>query len=128
MKVLIDTNVAIFLWMRDERLSQRARDLVGNPANQLIFSQVSTWEISLKNRVGKLPLPALPSLYFPEKIKEFSLTYQPITDEAIYLSARLPAHHADPFDRLLIATAITLSVPIVSSDAIFSEYPVERVW
>ena len=128
MKVLIDTNVAIFLWMRDDRLTPKARELLADPSTQLVLSQVSVWEICLKNRIGKLPLPATPSVYFPEKIREFGLTYQSITDEAIYLSARLPAHHADPFDRLLLATAITLGIPIVSADTIFSEYPVERIW
>lgn len=128
MRLLIDTNVALFMWMNRARLSKTALSVLEDSSHEIIFSQLSSWEICLKHRTGKLPLPDSPASYLPRCVQKSGLNYQPITDEAIYLSARLPAHHADPFDRLLISTALTLSVPIVSADNIFSAYPVERIW
>ena len=128
MKVLLDTHAALFLWAAPERLSPTARSLLGRIEHTCLFSQVSTWEICLKYQAGKLPLPEPPAVYLRKRIRQSDLAYEPISDEAIFRSVGLPPHHHDPFDRLLIATAQTLKVPILSADEVFRRYAVGVLW
>ncbi len=128
MKLLLDTQAALFLWIAPERLGRNARVLIEDPTNVLFFSQVSTWEICLKNHLGKLPLPDTPEKYLRKRIQESDLTYEPISDRALFHTADLPNHHSDPFDRLLISTAHSLNVPIISGDRHFPDYPVDVIW
>lgn len=128
MKLLLDTNAALFMWMDRRRLSATARTLLESPEHTLLFSQVSTWEICLKHQIGKLPLPESPAVYLRKRIRQSDLTYTPISDDALFATVGLAPHHHDPFDRLLIATAQILDIPIVTSDDSFRRYPVEIVW
>lgn len=128
MKLLLDTHAALFLWASPDRLSPTARSLVENKANTLYFSQASTWEICLKYQIGKLPLPEKPEAYLPRRIRQSELTYEPIADAALFRTVELPPHHNDPFDRLLIATALILKVPILSIDESFRRYSAEVIW
>jgi PIN domain nuclease of toxin-antitoxin system len=128
MKVLLDTNAALFFWADPARLSPAARAILEDADNTLIFGQVSTWEICLKYQIGKLPLPEKPGPFIRKRLERDQLVYEPISDDALFASAELPKHHADPFDRLLIATASLLRVPIVTSDPLFKAYPVDVIW
>lgn len=128
MKVLLDTSAALFLWADPARLSPAARAVMENADNTLVFSQVSTWEICLKHQIGKLPLPEKPGPFVRKRLARDQLSYEPVSDEALFASVDLPRHHADPFDRLLIATARQLRVPIITSDGAFRAYPVEVIW
>ena len=128
MKLLLDTNAALFMWMDRSRLSPTARTLLESTVNTIVFSQVSTWEICLKYQIGKLPLPDRPAAYLRKRIRQSELTYEPIADEALFRSVDLPPHHHDPFDRLIIATAQTLGIPILTADETFRHYPVEVLW
>ncbi|MBC8041603.1 MAG: type II toxin-antitoxin system VapC family toxin [Opitutaceae bacterium] len=128
MKVILDTNAALFLWAAPARLSPAARALLEDAGNTLIFSQVSTWEICLKHQIGKLPLPEKPGPFIRKRLERDQLVYEPISDDALFASVELPKHHADPFDRLLIATAALLRVPIVTSDPQFKAYPIDVIW
>ncbi len=128
MRLLLDTNAALFLWFEPERLSSSARTVLEDAENTLVFSQVSTWEICLKYQIGKLPLPEKPGPFLRKRITRDGLSYEPIADEALFASIDLPRHHADPFDRLLIATARHLRMPVVTSDSVFKSYPIEVIW
>ena len=128
MKVLLDTNAALFLWAEPARLSPSARAILEDAENTLIFSQVSTWEICLKHQIGKLPLPEKPGPFIRKRLERDQLVYEPISDDALFASVELPKHHADPFDRLLIATALTLRLPIVTSDPLFKAYAIDVIW
>ena len=77
---------------------------------------------------GKLLLTREPRDVFPEVIAAFRLDYVLLSDETIYAMQDLPLIHRDPFDRLLIATARILDLPIITVDPIFKEYPVEVLW
>jgi PIN domain nuclease of toxin-antitoxin system len=127
-KLLLDTHAALFMWMDRSRLSPTARTLLESPGNTVVFSQVSTWEICLKYHTGKLPLPEPPRRYLPKRLRQSELAYEPIADEAVFRTVELPSHHHDPFDRLLIATALILKVPILSADAAFRRYSAEVIW
>lgn len=128
MKLLLDTNAALFMWADRRRLSPTARTLLESTEHTVVFSQTSTWEICLKYRTGKLNLGEAPDAYLRKRLLLSDLSYEPIADEAIFRSIDLPPHHHDPFDRLLIATAQILEVPIVTSDEIFRRYAVEVLW
>lgn len=94
-----------------------------------MFSQVSIWEICLKYRTGKLPLDGeSPAAYLRKRLRLSELTYEPIADAALFKTVDLPLHHHDPFDRLLIATSLTLGIPILTADETFRRYPVEVFW
>jgi len=129
MRALLDTHAALFAWMAPDRLSAKARRLIADPANQLFFSQISTLEITLKYKLGKLRLPEPPDRYLPSRIEQFTLTYLPLDDEDIYGIHKLPdPSHKDPFDWLLIAIASRRKVPIISKDTAFKNYSVEVLW
>ncbi|WP_269526971.1 type II toxin-antitoxin system VapC family toxin [Coraliomargarita parva] len=128
MRALLDTHAALYAWIAPERLSDRAQQVIRNPANQLYFSQASVFEITLKYKLGKLPLPEPPELYLPSRIERFSLSYLPLTDADIFGITQLPESHKDPFDWLLLATARRLKVPIISKDRAFADYPVKLIW
>lgn len=127
MRLLLDTHVALWAWIEPERLSSDTRALLENTENEVLFSQVSTWEISLKHHIGKLPLPESPDTYLPSRIHQFGMTYVPIQDIHIFRTCRLPRFHRDPFDWLIIATAQDIGVPILTADPNFAQYPVEVI-
>lgn len=128
MKILVDTNV--FLWWNqaDARLSRRARIILADPENTLLFSVVSAWEIVLKVRVNKLRLPEQPSVYLPTRVAHYGFEVLPVTMAHAVAAETLPLHHRDPFDHLLIAQAQVEQVPILSSDRELRRYPVKAVW
>ena len=127
MRLLLDTHTALWSWIAPERLSDDAAELIENTENELLFSQVSSWEICLKHHIGKLPLPEPPATYLPVRIHEFGFSYIPIEDSHLFQTCRLPQFHRDPFDWLLIATAQVLQVPILTADPLIGRYPIETV-
>ena len=128
MKLLLDTNAALFMWMDRSRLSPTARTILESRDHTIVFSQVSTWELCLKYQIGKLPLPEAPAAYLKKRLRLSELSYEPISDEALFRTVSLPSHHNDPFDRLLIATAQTLGIPIMTADESFRRYSVVVLW
>jgi PIN domain nuclease of toxin-antitoxin system len=128
MKALLDTHAALFAWIEPDRLSEKARDIIRNPTNQLFFSQASTIEITLKHKIGKLELPELPGSYVTSRVQRFAFTYIPIEDADIFGMTALSSAHKDPFDWLLIASARRLKLPLISRDTQFENYPVKVIW
>src|SRR5262245_39058548 len=127
MRLLIDAHS--LLWAVDDptRLSPVATTALKDPANELFVSAVTVWEISIKVGVGKMTLSAPFRDWMNRAIADLGLTLLPITVEYADAQAALPWHHRDPFDRLLIAQALTESIPIVSADALFDAYGITRV-
>lgn len=127
MKLLLDTHVALWAWIEPGRLSDAARNLIEDTRNDLLFAQVSTWEICLKHRIGKLPLPEPPQVYLPSRIQQLGMHYVPVEDTHLFGMVGLPRFHRDPFDWLLLATAQALAVPILSADPAMRDYPVQVI-
>ena len=125
MRILLDTQVWLWMLMSPDRLSAQGRDLVEDPSNQLLLSAASTWEIAIKASLGKLELPDPPEVAIPEMIESSQVTPLPILLPHTLRVAALPRHHRDPFDRLLIAQAQLEEVPILSADALLAAYDVE---
>lgn len=128
MRALLDTHAALFAWIEPERLSEKARKIIKDPANQLFFSQVSVLEITLKYKLGKLDLPEPPDSYLRSRIERFAFTYLPLDDEDIYGMLQLPEVHKDPFDWLLLSNARRRKIPFISKDTAFKDYPVDLIW
>lgn len=128
MRVLIDTHA--FLWdlLDDHRSSRLARQTLKSNEHELVFSLVSLWEIAVKMKLGKLNTLGSSVAYIRDEMDAYGMELLPIRYEHILQLEALPSHHSDPFDRLLIAQAIAESLPILTSDMKFREYPVKALW
>lgn len=128
MRILLDTHA--FLWWNegDSRLSKKASALLADTANTLVLSVVSAWELVLKVDARKLRLPEAPSVYIPTRMAHYGIEQLPATLAHVLAAESLPAHHRDPFDRLLIAQAKVEEMPILSADPQIRRYPVKAVW
>lgn len=128
MNLLLDTHT--FLWLDSDpaRLSPTVQNLCNNPETELLLSVVSIWEMQIKYALGKLSL-RLPLRELIEDQKRVNgLTLIPVVDEHAFALDRLPLHHNDPFDRLIIAQALTEGLPLASVDAHVAKYPITVVW
>ena len=123
MKILLDTQIALWAWSQPDRIPKNLRTAIIEPENEVHFSQVSTWEIQIKFGLGKLPLPERPEQFLPPAIHRSGFNYLPIHDAAIYLLDRLPLYHRDPFDRLLVAHSITGNYHLATVDQQILQYP-----
>jgi PIN domain nuclease of toxin-antitoxin system len=121
--VLLDTQ-ALLLWTEAGDLSGRALRLLDDRRTRAVISSASIWEMAIKQRRGKLRLP---EAYF-DALFSSDVQILAITERHALAAARLPLHHADPFDRMLIAQAQAEGIPLVGSDAAFADYDVEVVW
>jgi PIN domain nuclease of toxin-antitoxin system len=124
---LLDTHVWLWLQTTPERIRDEVVDLLADRANTVLLSSASSWEIAIKYRLGKLPLPEPPAEYVPERMRLSGVTALPVEHAHALRVADLPDHHGDPFDRLIIAQAQSLNVPIVTADGQFGAYEVETV-
>jgi PIN domain nuclease of toxin-antitoxin system len=123
---LLDTHT--FLWMNSEpqRLGA-ARDIIADPTSELLLSAVVSWEICIKWALGRLPLPSPPKKWLTQRSRDTGTVPLDITLEHTLGVAELPPHHADPFDRLLIAQAVAENVPIITADRMLEKYEVDLV-
>ena len=126
MDVLIDTQAFIWFFENNSRLPPSVK-LFMEQDNNLVVSIASFWEICIKASLGKLVIPEnIDGLMDNALSKGFKIL--PIEREHLVTLSTLDAIHRDPVDRIIIAQAITDNMPLVSSDAIFQEYPVNCVW
>lgn len=102
--------------------------MLASADNSVSFSVVSFWEIVVKFRIGKLPLPEAPSTYVPRQRKRHRIAELPLHGEAVSHLEKLPAHHRDPFDRMLVCQAIEAGLTLVTSDPLIQAYPVKTLW
>lgn len=123
-KYLIDTHILIWAILGDEKLSEKNRTLLENSKNKIYISQITLIEIAIKNKLNKLPNFNYSINQLVEKINQIDIQIIPIKNEHIntYNSIELIENHRDPFDRLLISTAVFENLPIISSDEKFKNY------
>lgn len=126
-RYLIDTHVWLWLQTAPERLSDGTRGLVENARNDLLLSAASAWEIAIKYRLGKLPLPEEPARYVPDRMRRSGTTPLPVEPAHALRTSELPDHHRDPFDRLLVAQAQLLDLPIITVDPQIRAYDVSTL-
>ena len=125
---LLDTCTFIWLCADPESLSHVARSAIDSTDSSLLLSDASALEISLKWNAGKIDLPDPPRHWIESQIAAWSLDCRAVEREDIYRSAELPHHHRDPFDRLLVASAINLNATILTPDDAIRAYPVSCRW
>lgn len=128
MKLLLDT--APFLWLAigSERLSGVAAKLILDPDNRVFLSSVSTWEMAVKVRLGKLHLPDRLDRLVPEIRDAYDIDTLALDEEATLQLDRLPDLHRDPFDRMLLCQSIAHGLTVVTPDASMRDYPVRTAW
>jgi PIN domain nuclease of toxin-antitoxin system len=123
---LLDTHAIVWFLVGSERLSQRARDVIEQPANVIVASSASAYEIGIKQRSGgfsRAVVDDLPGLLRRARIAEYPLRF----DHALAAS-RLPGPHRDPWDRLMIAQALCDGLTVVTVDPVFSDYGATVLW
>jgi PIN domain nuclease of toxin-antitoxin system len=128
MRVLLDTHAFLWSVTDDERLSGVVREIVADPANEVLFSAASALEISLKAARGRLDLPEQLEAYITTRIAAFGFTPLAISVGHAIRAGALPPIHGDPWDRLLLAQAQLESVAILTKDAMIRRYDVETIW
>ena len=128
MRVLLDTHA--FLWWLDgdRRLPTRVRTVIGEPANEVLVSAASVWEITTKARLGKLPGATEVAADVPACIESQGFVPLPITVHHAQRAGALAGSHRDPFDRMLIVQAQAEGVPVASNETIFDDYGITRLW
>jgi PIN domain nuclease of toxin-antitoxin system len=121
--ILLDTCTLLWLAIDQSGLSPRAIQRIEEQADGLHVSAISAFEIGQKAASGKLKLKLKPAAWFPRACELHGLKVLPLTAEAALTASSLPALHKDPFDRLLIAKAITSGLTILTPDEKIRQYP-----
>lgn len=128
MRLLIDSHALIWYVDQHQQLSPASHAALSNPVNDLLLSAGSIWEIAIKIGLGKLVLTEPYSRWMSQALDDLGITVLPITVEYADAQASLPKHHADPFDRLIVAQALVEGVSIVSADSRMDAYGITRIW
>jgi PIN domain nuclease of toxin-antitoxin system len=127
-RFLLDTCTFIWLATDVSSLSSTTQELLGDRANELLLSPVSTWEMSIKYARGRLDLSERPDRWVPKFRKLNAIDSLPLTEESVLYLSGLPSHHTDPFDRMLVCQAIAEGVTILTPDELIRQYPVRTIW
>ncbi len=127
-RYLLDTHTFIW-WVADSpKLATAANKTISSLENECFLSLASVWEMAIKISLGKLKLATSLRNFITGNIAANDFKMLPMDFCHINKIESLPFHHRDPFDRLLIAQAITEKMPIISADTAFNAYDIERVW
>lgn len=122
MKFLLDTQILLWAAGQPERLSRPARKILKDPDNELLFSAASIWEITIKNSLGREDFRVEPRV-LRRGLLDNGYAELAITSEHAVNTDSLPPLHKDPFDRILIAQAISEGITLLTSDAHLAKYP-----
>jgi len=128
LRCLLDTHTLIWWMTNDSHLSQVAREMIADKATIPMVSAVSAWEIATKVRLGRLPAAAGLVQDFTADLARLEIEILVVTAHHGIRAGLLPGPHRDPFDRMLIAQALTENIPIVSNDRALDAYGVLRLW
>jgi PIN domain nuclease of toxin-antitoxin system len=127
-RLLLDT--CTFLWIVGgaKELSSRAREAFVDPKNEAFLSAASAWEIAVKHRLGRLPLPETPDQFVPAQRAAHGIEPLPVDEGSALHVAKLPDLHRDPFDRLLVAQALVGGLVLLTPDDDVRQYPALTLW
>ncbi|MGH2363450.1 MAG: type II toxin-antitoxin system VapC family toxin [Chloroflexota bacterium] len=128
MRLSLDTHT--FLWLLSEpaRLAPEAREAIVDAANEVFVSVVVAWEMVIKLALGRLRLTPASAAWLPAELKRRGLEPLAVELPHVLLLERLPPHHRDPFDRLLIAQAQVEGLILVTHDRAFAAYDAPVLW
>jgi PIN domain nuclease of toxin-antitoxin system len=125
--LLLDTHVWLWWTTGSSRLSSTARDTIADPGTRVHVSVATAWELAIKYALGKLHLPAPPSIYVRERLRTQKFHVVDVRLSHALAVEALPRHHDDPFDRILIAQAMVDTLTLMTADARMKLYPVAHV-
>lgn len=128
MRLLLDTHTMYWYIEDSPDLSATARRLIQDTSNDILISPASYWEMAIKISLGKWQLNRPYDAFIDIALSQYGFQVLPILPAHTTALIRLPFHHRDPFDRLLAAQALIEDIPLVSTDAIFDQYGIKRVW
>ena len=128
MRYLLDTHVFNWLDSEPDKLSPKIASLCADRANQLVLSLASIWEIQIKFQLGKLKLNKPLITLVKEQQSNNQIELLPVTVQHILSLDKLPAYHRDPFDRILVAQAISEELTFITHDSVIKQYPIKIEW
>jgi PIN domain nuclease of toxin-antitoxin system len=126
MRILLDTCTFLWITLDAPQLSERARQLFGDPGNELYLSAASAWEMSVKFSLGRLPLPEPPDRFVPEQRRLHGVSSLALDEAAAVHENDPPSLRRDPFDRILISQAIVHDLIILTPDPKIRNHPQVR--
>lgn len=128
MRAILDTRTFLW-WITDsELLGRKARQILRDPENELYLSAASGWEIAIKMRLGRITISGELESVIPEQMATNAILGLPIHMSHALRTYRLPRHHRDPFDRILVAQAMVEDMPIITRDKAIKQYEVQTYW
>ena len=128
MNLLLDTHAFIWLWEDTSKVPPRVLAACENKDNQLYLSIASVWEMQIKVIAGKLAFQQPLAEIIEQQRDENGISILPISLTHVWQLATLPAHHNDPFDRMIVAQASAEKLSLVTADRHIARYPVELFW
>jgi PIN domain nuclease of toxin-antitoxin system len=127
-RLLLDTHAFLWWVTDDDRFSEGAADLIADGANDVYLSAASVWEIAIKAGLGRLRLPQDVWSFTPSQLEKNAFQALPVHVSHAVAVIALPDLHRDPFDRMLVAQAVSEGLTIVSDDPQISRYSVPVAW
>ena len=128
MNYLLDTGVLLSAVAARHKLNARCMQLLSSKSATLYLSSATAWELAIKYALGKLPIHLEPADFVPQVMQGMELSSLDITFAHAVEAGRLPDHHRDPFDRMLIAQAQLEGLTLLTGDRIFQKYKVQQVF
>jgi len=127
-KLLLDTSAFLWFIAGDSQFSETARRQILLSGSEVFLSSVSIWEIAVKHALGKLALPSPVVEYVRLQRERQGFQSLPLQESDVSHLSKLPSHHRDPFDRMLICQCIEHGLRLVTSDPLIAAYPVPLCW
>ncbi len=128
MKLLLDTQCWLWMTSAPERLNPAVQQRIRDAGTKRFLSAASCWEIAIKSGLGKLRLPLEPERYVPSRMTHTATAPLPIEAAHALRVSRLPLHHRDPFDRMLVAQAQIERMTLLTADRALAAYDVPILW
>ncbi len=128
MRLLLDTSSFLWFVAGSGKLSGKTRELMEDFDNELVLSVASLWEMAIKVSIGKLEMLEDFDRFISEKLEENEIGILHVRLAHLSEMIKLPFHHRDPFDRLIIAQSISENIPVIARDGIFKDYLVDIIW
>jgi PIN domain nuclease of toxin-antitoxin system len=128
LRLLLDSHVLVWVVADPDKLPPGLRHAITDPTNQLFISLASIWELANKVALGRLPILGTSVPEMIQSFKNLGAEILTITEPDVVAASTLPAHHLDPFDRMLVAQAQIYSLVLVTTDPDIPKYDVQTIW